>query len=229
MRKLKVADVMTEQVVSVREDTPFQEIARVLTGHHISAVPVLDAGGRVTGVVSEADLLPKGAGPRRPRSRWFRRRDKAAGRTAADVMTTPAVTVAPDTALEVGARLLVETGLKRVPVVDSDGKLAGIASRADFLGVFARPDREILAEIEKEVFERDLCTPVPQVAVSAGVVTLAGLVDRKSTVAIAGALTRHVAGVVDVENRLTFEFDDSHLRPTEPVNHGVLRDLWPGR
>ncbi|MFJ8817537.1 CBS domain-containing protein [Amycolatopsis thermoflava] len=227
MRNLKVADVMTEEVVSVREDTPFQEVARVLTGRHISGAPVVDAGGRVVGVVSEADLLPKGAGTRG--RRWFRRRDKAARRTAADVMTAPAVTVAPDTPLAVGARLLAKTGVKRVPVVDADGKLAGIASRADFLGVFARPDEEIRTEIEREVFERDLCIPSPAVEVSAGVVTLTGKVDRKSTVAIAGALTRRAAGVVDVENRLTFDFDDSHLRPTEPVNHGVLRDLWPDR
>jgi CBS-domain-containing membrane protein len=65
---------------------------------------------------------------------------KARGITAGDLMTGPAVTVVPEDAVEDAARLMGKRKVKRLPVIDADGRLAGIISRADVLSVFDRPD-----------------------------------------------------------------------------------------
>ena len=95
------------------------------------------ACGRVVGVVSEADLLIKEAVP--GTRGWFaglvhhKETRKATGVTAGDLMTSPAVTVAPDDTVEHAARLMYLHDLKRLPVVDAVGRLAGIISRTDVL------------------------------------------------------------------------------------------------
>ncbi|HSJ61719.1 MAG TPA: CBS domain-containing protein, partial [Jiangellaceae bacterium] len=125
MRRLTVRDVMTREVITVRTDTSFKEIARQLGGHNISALPVLDESGRLVGVVSEADLLPKtGYRDRAGRSRLLtvvgrlrRTLAKAAGGTAGEVMSSPAVTIEPGATLAEAARFMANRGVKRLPVV----------------------------------------------------------------------------------------------------------------
>src|SRR5262245_32808812 len=102
MREPTVASVMTTKVITVTPQTPFKDVVATLSGNGISAVPVVGPHGALIGVVSEADLLPKqefhgGADPiphgvPRRRARWYR----ALGLTAAELMTTPAVTIGPD-------------------------------------------------------------------------------------------------------------------------------------
>ena len=146
-----VKDVMTSRVVWVRKDAPYKEMAARLRENWVSAFPVLDDEGKVVGVVSEADLLTKEAldggydGMPGMITGLLRRKEqgKARGITAADLMTHPAVTISPDAALESAARLMYKSKIKRLPVVDSDGRLTGIISRADVLSVFDRPDHEI--------------------------------------------------------------------------------------
>jgi CBS domain-containing protein len=145
-----VKDVMTTRVVWVRQDAPFKEIATALREHRVSAFPVLDEAGKVIGVVSEADMLTKEAlaggydGMPGMITGLLRRKEqgKARGITAADLMTHPAVTISPDDAVENAARLMYKSKLKRLPVVDADGHLTGIISRADVLSVFDRSDPE---------------------------------------------------------------------------------------
>jgi len=143
-----VKDVMTSRVVWVRKDAPYKEMAARLRENRVSAFPVLDDEGKVVGVVSEADLLTKEAldggydGMPGMITGLLRRKEqgKARGITAADLMTHPAVTISPDAALESAARLMYKSKIKRLPVVDSDGRLTGIISRADVLSVFDRSD-----------------------------------------------------------------------------------------
>ena len=143
-----VKDVMTSRVVWVRKDAPYKEMAARLRENWVSAFPVLDDEGKVVGVVSEADLLTKEAldggydGMPGMITGLLRRKEqgKARGITAADLMTHPAVTISPDAALESAARLMYKSKIKRLPVVDSDGRLTGIISRADVLSVFDRSD-----------------------------------------------------------------------------------------
>lgn len=231
MRTPQVRDVMTSDVRSVRRSTPVKDIAVQLAGRKISAVPVVDDERTVVGVVSEADLLPKEFPP----GRWTlpRRRARHAARVAEELMTAPAITISPDESIVECARRMVRKHVKRLPVVDRYGKLMGIVSRADLVGVFVRSDESLREEVMRDVFTEILLIPAQQaeaaVAVDDGVVTLTGQLDRKSTIPIAASLTRNVPGVVDVVNKLTFAFDDTHVKPTEPTDYGVTHDLWHDR
>src|SRR6202163_3014622 len=107
-------DVMTTEVISVTPQESVDETARLLAFHDVSGLPVCD-GGRVVGVVSEADLIGK------------------SGSTVGEVMTWPAVTVLESTGLEHVAELLTQQRIRRVPVVNPEGQLIGVVSRRDVL------------------------------------------------------------------------------------------------
>jgi CBS domain-containing protein len=200
-----VGDVMTTAVVSVDQDTPFKEIVRILQQQKVSAVPVVAADGAVAGVVSEADLLPKEEFRDTDPSRLaqLRRLDdmvKAGSVHAAQLMTAPAVTVDAGSTLSRAARIMARTGVKRLPVVNSQGRLCGIVSRGDLLKVFLRDDEDIAEEVRREIvaylFPGE--PPAVRVKVVDGAVTLSGRVADTSRVPVAARLVRSVEGVVDV-------------------------------
>lgn len=214
-----VREVMTTDVACASQDMPFKEAAELMARRHVSALPVLDPAGRVSGVVSESDLLRKEEyqdHPGAPRLGWRWRhelRSKATADTVRGAMTFPAVTVAPDISVVEAARVIDRHHVKRLPVIGPDGRLAGIVSRADLLRVFLRSDEEIAGEVKTEVFGAALGTNLAlvRVEVSEGVVTLAGEVEKKSMVPMATHLVRAVDGVVDVVNQLEFAIDDAPL------------------
>jgi CBS domain-containing protein len=210
--KAVVRDVMFALPVWVSETASFREIAAKLRECRVSAFPVLDADGKVTGVVSEADLLVKEAVQGEPGGVrglltglvHHAERAKAAGVTAADLMTSPAVTVGPDDTVEHAARLMFTRKIKRLPVVDAGGRLVGIISRTDVLAVFNRPDGEIREEIMSQVIAGRSEPSWYTVVVKDGVVTLEG---NPETVAIGRELVsraRHVEGVVAVRDHLVY-------------------------
>jgi CBS domain-containing protein len=143
---MRARDVMTTDVITVDPDTTVQALATLLAERGISGAPVVDAGGRLVGVVSEGDLLHRteiGAARRhrvRRRSWWLddyasanaREYIKDHGRTVRDVMTRDVVTVTEDTELAEVAALLEAKRIKRVPVI-RDGKVVGIISRANIV------------------------------------------------------------------------------------------------
>ncbi|GAA3950177.1 CBS domain-containing protein [Actinoplanes auranticolor] len=219
MRAWKVNDVMTTAVVTVSPETPYRGVVDLLVSNRFSAVPVVDEFQRVTGVVSEADLLRKieYAGAEEPRLFDGRRRRgervKASARTAADLMSTPPVTVPVSTSITAAARVMDGEGVKRLPVVDDLGRLVGIVSRGDLLKVHLRPDDDILADVQSDVVRPFMIDDAGrvQVTVEDGVVTFTGRVDRWSTTDIAGRSARQVAGVVDVVDELEYDYDDSNI------------------
>jgi CBS domain-containing protein len=223
----RVRDVMTREVVTINEDTPFKEITQLLADCRISAVPVLDPDGRVVGMVSEADLLRKEEYPEGPpgarllEGRHRRAtRAKATGNTAVELMTAPPITVGPDASLPEAARLLHRHQIKRLPVLDPAGPLVGIVSRADLLKVFLRSDDQIAQEVRQQVLRRALWVDPDTVGVEVGdgVVTLTGQLERRSLIPIAVRLVHGVDGVVEVVDRLGFEFDDSTIMvPSDPL------------
>ena len=217
MRQLTVRDVMCEDVAVVRPSTPFKEVARVLADRGVSALPVLDENDRLAGVVSEADLLYKEEyGSEDARFRLLASPDERAARSkatadvAGQLMTSPAVTISPDATLVTAAKVMDQRKVKRLPVVDADGRLIGIVSRADLLKTFLRGDDEIREEVIRDVFMRVLWAEPEkfEVTVDDGVVTLAGELQLRSSTVIAVRLTRKVDGVVDVIDQLSYQIDD---------------------
>lgn len=216
-----VKDVMSTLPVWVSETTPFREIAARLRECRVSAFPVLDAHGKVTGVVSEADLLvkeavlgePGGIGGLLAGLLHRAAQAKARGVTAADLMTSPAVTIGPDDTVEHAARLMYDRKVKRLPVVDQGGRLVGIISRTDILAVFDRTDAEIREEIMTQVIAGRTEPSHYSVIVKDGVVTLEG---NPETTAIGHDLVsqaRRVQGVVGVRDRLVYPVSPEPSRP----------------
>jgi CBS domain-containing protein len=227
MRTWQVGDVMTTDVATVGEQTPYREIIDVVTGWHISAVPVVDAFDRVLGVVSQADLLYKVELIGEPHERRLfegRRRHDARVKTEAalarDLMTAPAITTYAQTPVAAAAKLMDRERVKRLPVINDLGELIGIVTRGDLLRVHLRPDADIRNDVVQEVLQRVLSVgeEAVQVTVTDGVVRLVGQLDRRTSVEIAGRLAAQVSGVVEVANELGFDFDDTAL---------AARGAWP--
>ncbi|MFJ8200819.1 CBS domain-containing protein [Streptomyces sp. NPDC096152] len=205
-----VSDVMTHTVVAVGRDAPFKDVVQLMGQWKVSALPVLEGEGRVVGVVSEADLLPKEEFRDSDPDRFTQLRRlsdlaKAGALTAGELMSAPAVTVHPDATLAEAARIMAQRKVKRLPVVNDEGMLEGVVSRGDLLKVFLRTDDDIAEEIRREVVSVLFPAPVEpiDVRVSDGVVTLSGRIRDTSLVPVAARLVRAVEGVVDVECHLT--------------------------
>jgi CBS domain-containing protein len=207
--KTAVKEVMTTRVIWVRKDTTFREMAIALRENRVSAFPVVDDGGKVIGIVSEADLLTKEAFSDESGViagiLHHRDQNKARGITAGDLMTTAVVAVRPEDTVEHAAKLMYDRRVKRLPVTDARGHLVGIISRADVLAVFDRKDEDIRREIIDEVLLAEFAVDPRDfdVKVGGGVVTLDG---RPETSEIGNQIVhhvRHVQGVVAVRDRLT--------------------------
>jgi CBS domain-containing protein len=218
---------MTTHVVTAAPETPFRELVATLTGNGISALPVVDGAGRPIGVVSEADVLAKqefhGGGDEQPhgdragRERWYR----AQGQNAAEVMTTPVRAVHADEQVSFAAGLLAQTGVRRLFVVDRDGRLAGVVSRRDLLRVYLRDDEDLHAQIGELLLEAGIAPDAVEVRVHAGVATLNGEVARRGQVDTAVRMVRALPGVIGVRNNLRYLVDDV-------VVGGASLGVWTG-
>ncbi len=111
---MRASEVMTSNVVSVRENSPIEYAARLLSRHRISGLPVVNEAGALVGLISEYDMLAK------------------SGRTVTDIMARSVISVGPDTSVEEVSHLLTNQRIRRVPVVQ-DGKVIGIVSRSDLV------------------------------------------------------------------------------------------------
>src|SRR5262249_45412332 len=139
-----VRDIMTTGVVTVRPVTPYREVAAMFRQHRVSGFPVTGDDGKVSGVVSETDLLALAAGQHRPAQR------SGGQATAGDLMSHPAVTISPDDLVKTAAGMMHKHRIQRLPVVDPGGRLVGIVSRSDVLSVFDRSDEEIRREVTQD-------------------------------------------------------------------------------
>ncbi|MFB7462270.1 CBS domain-containing protein [Streptomyces sp. NPDC056224] len=199
-----VSDVMTHTAVAIGREASYKEIVELMHQWKVSAVPVLEGEGRVVGVVSEADLLPKEEfrrdDPRLPDQ--LEEASKAGGVLAEELMSSPAVTVHPDATLAEAARIMARRHVKRLPVVNGVGMLEGVVSRSDLLKVFLRPDQEIEEEIRDAVLA-ELAPPARlEASVHDGVVTLRGSLRDRALVPLMARAIRAVEGVVDVRMEL---------------------------
>ncbi|MEU6973194.1 CBS domain-containing protein [Kitasatospora aureofaciens] len=208
---LRVRDVMDVPAVSVPGDLPFTDLARTLARAHVGAVPVVDTKDHVIGVVSESDLLAKAAveareHPPGPIDRLRERglREKAQGRMAATLMTTPATTVRPGTTVADAALTAALGRHKQMPVTDWQGRLVGVVRRAALLSALVRNDELIREEIADRILTREFHLPRGSVEVTVrnGVVDLTGRLDRESIPQLL-AEVRDIGDVTDVRDHLS--------------------------
>jgi CBS domain-containing protein len=218
---MRAIDVMTSSVIVASPDMSVQAAAKLLDDNRISGMPVVDAAGQVTGMVSEGDLLRRveiGTGERR-RSWWLElftsSRELASeyvkehAHTVKDIMSQPVVSVREDTPLTEIADLLERHHIKRVPVMRDD-KLVGIVSRANLIRALASvapeklatlpSDREIREAVLQELSGHRWALPRHGVIVQDGVVHLWGLVqseDERSAIRAAAEGVPGVKGVAD--------------------------------
>jgi CBS domain-containing protein len=198
---MNAADVMVANVVTVGPEARVSDVAETLLKNRISAVPVVDAAGKIIGVVSEGDLLHRAESDTEVRRSWWLNALSSKESIAADfvrshsqrvtdVMTKRVITASPETPLHEIAHLLEKNGIKRVPIV-KDGKLVGIVSRANLLQALASlkrvetgktPDdagirERIISELNRQAWARP---SLINVIVQDGTVELWGIVDSKS-------------------------------------------------
>ncbi|MEU5337501.1 CBS domain-containing protein [Streptomyces asoensis] len=215
-----VGQVMTSDVVQARRTTSFKDLVRLLDRHHISGLPVVDDDDKVIGVLSGTDLV---------RAQAHRTRTDPEGAvTANDLMTTPAITVHPEQTVPEAARLMERRGVERLPVIDEEDRLVGIATRRDLLRVFLRTDDDIGHQVTEEVLagRLELRPGAVTVGVHDGVVTLDGRVRLRSQVPDAVHTVWRLEGVVGVVNALAFDMDDCALPvppATAPSHPGARR------
>ncbi|HVO96217.1 MAG TPA: CBS domain-containing protein [Terriglobales bacterium] len=111
-------DIMTKEVTTVKPDFSVDELAKTFARHRISGAPVVDENGKLTGVVSDSDILGK------------------KGERVSSLMSNPPIFVSEDVPVEKIAELLVANKIKRVPVLSGE-KLVGIVSRGDIIWAIA--------------------------------------------------------------------------------------------
>jgi CBS domain-containing protein len=135
---MRAREIMTRSVVTVRSSDPVKQAAGLLAEHRITAMPVLDGTGRLVGMVSEADLLAHRMA-HDPRSHLWRDEQQRAdpARTVGEVMSRTVVSLGPDAYLADIAELMLDRGLRSIPIVDG-GRVVGIVSRRDLLRTLVR-------------------------------------------------------------------------------------------
>lgn len=222
--RLKVRDVMTTNVVSVRPEATVGEIAKLLVERRISAVFVVNDANRPLGVVSEGDLMRRAeTGTERERSWWLRffadsdqlatEYAKTHGLRARDVMTRTVVHVSEETGLSEVATLLETHRIKRVPVLRG-GSIVGVVSRANLVQALATAksgmvattdrDRSIRKKLAAELSSQPWASALAKnIIVSDGVVHLWGLVLSEEEGRAMRIAAERIPGVRRVENHLT--------------------------
>lgn len=198
--KHTVGDVMIKGVVAAHEEAAFKQIVDALVRNHISAVPVIDARRKVVGIVSESDLLARMSGGHLvlPTGHLVtahaEERRKLHASVARELMTSPPVVTRASMPIADAAHLAAQARVRRLPVVDDDGVLIGMVTRADLLKVFLRADQEIRDDIRHNVLAGAVSfnPSLVDVEVYDGVVTVRGEVQHQET---ADALAHAMAGI----------------------------------
>jgi CBS domain-containing protein/PII-like signaling protein len=150
-RHLTVADVMSRDVACVSPDTPVGELVALLIDRALRALPVVDDARQVVGMITDGDLLARGATTLPLRLKQLLPLGERAARVtaldmqpqrAAELMTPQPLTLSAETPLAQAAALMADRGLKRLPVVDAQGRLVGLVSRSDLLKTVAEGLRQ---------------------------------------------------------------------------------------
>jgi CBS-domain-containing membrane protein len=148
---LQARDIMTREVITVSTETPVSQLSKILEHRNIGGLPVVDADGRLVGIVTQSDLVDRVRELELPPavnildfhfylqipSHLFKRVEKMLGTTVADVMTANPITVSPDTPVSQVAALMAKQRIHTLPVMEG-GKIAGIIGKMDLVRALAR-------------------------------------------------------------------------------------------
>lgn len=149
-----IKDIMTKEVITIKEEDTVEQCAKILTTHHLSGLPVVDDEGHVKGIITEGDLIKRSAKVPTPAyleflggiiyldnpNKFFEEVKKSMGLFVKEVMTEDVTTIGPNEKIEDAANLLVRKKIKRLPVIDDTGKLVGIISRRDIMAHLFQKD-----------------------------------------------------------------------------------------
>jgi CBS domain-containing protein len=194
---MKVTTIMSSPVFTVPPEAPVKEAARLLIEHSISALPVVDASGKLVGIVSEADLLPMETRPDpRTQATPIPPTSGSSPRRVSDVMTRTVISINSESEVSQAARLMIEADVKRLPVVDGD-QLVGIVSRRDLVKVIARRDEDVQAELARRLSDVGLELSDGAVKVTEGIASIE-LGDSDPSRRLAESVALTVAGVLEV-------------------------------
>jgi CBS domain-containing protein len=217
---MRAHQIMTRSVVTVAPDATILEAANTMLQHHVSGLPVVDAAGKLAGIVSEGDFIRRGEiGTQRKRSRWLSflmgtgatQYVREHGRKVSEVMTRDPFTIAEDATLEEIVNTMEANGVKRLPVM-RDGKVVGIVSRANLLHAVASLAREIpdptadddhiRSRVIRAIEKNDWSPFGLNVIVRDGIVHLSGVITDEDCRRAAIVAAENVSGVKKVHDHL---------------------------
>ena len=240
---MRAHQIMTRPVITVTPETTIVEAANTMLRQHVSGLPVVDATGKLVGIVSEGDFIRRSEiGTQRKRGRWLKfilGPGKAAtdfvhehGCKVAEIMTPEPLTITEDTALEEIVQLMEKNHVKRLPVIRGD-KIVGIVSRANLLQAVASlarqipdptaDDDHIRDRIIDVLGKNDWCPHGLSVIVRDGIVHLSGVItdERSRQAAIVG--TESIAGVKNVHDHLCWVDPMSGIYFLAPEDHDLAK------
>jgi CBS domain-containing protein len=240
---MRAHQIMTRPVVTVSSETTIVEAANTMLQRHVSGLPVVDAAGKLVGIISEGDFLRRSEiGTQRKRGQFLRfilGAGQAAtdfvhehGRKVAEIMTREPLTISEDTTLEDIVELMEKKHVKRLPVMRGD-QVVGIVSRANLLQAVATLTRQIPDptadddHIRNRVIDalskNDWCPFGLSVIVRDGIVHLSGVIteERSRQAAIVGA--ENVAGVRKVRDHLCWVDPMSGMYFMAPEDDGLAK------
>jgi len=145
---MQVKEIMTSEVITVSTDESVEQCAKLLQEHDISGLPVLNAAGKVAGIITEGDLIRRASRIKAPGyleilggliylgspKKFVDELQRAMSLEAGQLMSKNVISVKPEDTVEAAATLMVEKKVSRLPVLDDNGKLVGIVTRRDIMG-----------------------------------------------------------------------------------------------
>lgn len=196
---MQVLDVMSIDVITIDPDASIKEAARLMVEHRVSGLPVVEAE-KLVGIITEADFLDQTAAKGRVGMLTVHTESEPVTQKVGEVMTTHPHVVYQDASVTEVARAMSTHGVKRLPVVDNDGKLIGVISRADVMAAFCRPDDVIRDEIRHDLLERVLRwdPETLDITVTDGVVSMRGTIPDGEDPQLLEELVRRMDSVVGV-------------------------------
>ncbi len=149
-----VAEIMTPNPISVNSKTPLKEAITIIAENKISGLPVVNEQGKLTGMLSESDLMWQETGVETPPyimlldsviylqnpARYEKEIHKALGQTVADVMSDRPISIQSDQSVKAAAKLMHDKKIRRLPVLDQQGSIVGIITQGDIVRMMANDE-----------------------------------------------------------------------------------------